>query len=48
MSQDEESRYWRRLFYAAKDANEEWKFRHTVMSVIAVMSILFNAYLICR
>ncbi len=48
MSRDEESRYWRKLFYAAKDEAEIRKFRETVWVLACICSVLVNLFFLFR
>lgn len=48
MQRDEEIAYWRKLFYAAKDALEVWKWWNLVESLMLVASVLLNLYCLTR
>lgn len=48
MQRDEESAYWRKLFYAAKDSLEVWKWWNLVESLALVASVLLNVYCLTR
>lgn len=48
MQRDEEIAYWRKLFYAAKDALEVWKWWNLVESLMLVASVLLNVYCLTR
>ena len=48
MQRDDEIAYWRKLFYAAKDALEVWKWWNLVESLMLVASVLRYLYGLSR
>lgn len=48
MEPEKEIKFWRKMFYELRDDNEKWKTWNTVISLVAMMSLFLNAYLLFR